>query len=314
MDINPVTLLTGVAATKSSMLAALAFLLYDHAITFDAERAFVWKHRWSFGKMLFVFNRYFGLCALLSYVIVWFCESLTDEFCNAFFRWQAIIGTSVCLSAEIILQARIYAVYSRNKKLLVIMVSLCVAETVATTIFDFVWMPKAMGIPGLTGCYARSLSPKYFLVWVPALTFETILCILMLNQAWRLYQEQHSLPLLNLIIRDSVLYFLTIFGALFVNCLIWILGSETIVEIALGWEVAIPCALGSRLLLNMRQRYLTEQTALTLNPQSQTGADMHFGTPGSETVGTGRNISMKLAVMSALSVGSDADIESDTMS
>ncbi|KAF8529800.1 hypothetical protein JB92DRAFT_2859737, partial [Gautieria morchelliformis] len=43
-----------VIPTKYSTVASLALLVYDHAITFDAEVVNVWNRPGSFGKILFI--------------------------------------------------------------------------------------------------------------------------------------------------------------------------------------------------------------------------------------------------------------------
>ncbi|KAF8509799.1 hypothetical protein JB92DRAFT_478078 [Gautieria morchelliformis] len=69
MNADVEAIVAGYAPTKYGSLAAFSMLVYDYALTFDAEVEFVWQRRWSFGKALFIFNRYFGLLSLLSYVI-----------------------------------------------------------------------------------------------------------------------------------------------------------------------------------------------------------------------------------------------------
>ncbi|KAF8513362.1 hypothetical protein JB92DRAFT_3116431 [Gautieria morchelliformis] len=69
IDVDNVEAVIAYAATKYGAVAALAMLTYDYAITFDDEFEFVWKRRWSLGKTLFMFHRYFGLLSLLSLVM-----------------------------------------------------------------------------------------------------------------------------------------------------------------------------------------------------------------------------------------------------
>ncbi|KAF8511708.1 hypothetical protein JB92DRAFT_2932542 [Gautieria morchelliformis] len=59
-----VTILASLTPTKYSWLASLAFLVYDHALTFDAEVANIWSRPSSFSGILFIWTRYFGLASL----------------------------------------------------------------------------------------------------------------------------------------------------------------------------------------------------------------------------------------------------------
>lgn len=66
------------------------------------------------------------------------------------------------------------------------------------------------------------------------------------------------------------------FAAELVNCLMWAIGSHTLSEVALGWSIAIPYAMGSGLLLSMRQRFFKEQRMLVLSGESQAGVGLAF--------------------------------------
>ncbi|KAF8461836.1 hypothetical protein JB92DRAFT_3001512 [Gautieria morchelliformis] len=50
------------------------------------------------------------------------------------------------------------------------------------------------------------------------------------------------------------------FAILLLNCLVWALASHNFPDVALRWAVALPCSLGSRLLLNMRERVYVSET------------------------------------------------------
>ncbi|KAF8480582.1 hypothetical protein JB92DRAFT_1761020 [Gautieria morchelliformis] len=69
IDVDNVEAVIAYTPRKYVAVAALAMLTYDYALTFDDEFEFVWKRRWSLGKILFIFNRYFGLLSLLSVVM-----------------------------------------------------------------------------------------------------------------------------------------------------------------------------------------------------------------------------------------------------
>jgi hypothetical protein len=63
-------------------------------------------------------------------------------------------------------------------------------------------IPLTVGRSTASGCYTTSVSALLFLIWIPALAFETILCLLMLYKAWRKYKEDQRSPLLDLLLRD----------------------------------------------------------------------------------------------------------------
>ncbi|KAF8580639.1 hypothetical protein K439DRAFT_1636880 [Ramaria rubella] len=271
---SPTIVASAAEATKRSLVASLIFLIYDHGLTFEDELEFVWRRPRSLGKALFIFNRYFALVALSIQVALFFTQH-TDDFCKRFLWWDGISTLAVIVSAEVILIARIYAVYDCNKRLLVILIAMGALELVGSLIIELLALPKipAIGLRS-SGCFATSIPSFYFAVWLPAITVEVTLMSLMLYKAWRLSRETGNFPLLRLIIRDSVLYFFTNVAALLVNCLIWALRRDIIDEVALSWAIAVPCAMVSRLLLNMRRRYYVEQENVAIRSSLIEGMEL----------------------------------------
>ncbi|KAF8993603.1 hypothetical protein BDQ17DRAFT_128538 [Cyathus striatus] len=65
--------------------------------------------------------------------------TLYSPSCNTFFHWQGWTGLIACMLAEAILQMRLYALYSLNKKVLALMlISYLTCTTAAASIMGFV--------------------------------------------------------------------------------------------------------------------------------------------------------------------------------
>ncbi|KAF8487786.1 hypothetical protein JB92DRAFT_3020308 [Gautieria morchelliformis] len=256
--------LKSVTPTKYSTVASLALLVYDHAITFNAEVVNVWNRPGgSFGKILFIWTRYFGLSSLIIEVTISFYGSLSDKVCNGFFWWEAISMTVLNVSVQVILMARVYAVYNNNKRLLCGVAGVCLVTLVVIGVIWALYLPPGRGLPpiaGLTGCYAPTTSPLFGLCFLQSGVTEIVLCSCMLYKAWIIYKYNDSPPLLKLIVQDSILYFASIFAALFTNILVVFIAPRGLVQIALVWEYAVPCAMGSRLLLSMFEQAFRQQT------------------------------------------------------
>ncbi|KAF8520816.1 hypothetical protein JB92DRAFT_2893654 [Gautieria morchelliformis] len=274
MSLNPqllVTALESIAPTKYSTVASLALLVYDHAITFDAEVMNVWNRPHSFGKILFIWTRYFGLSSLILAVTMFFHGSLSSKVCSGFFWWEAISIIVLNVSVEVILLARVYAVYNSNKKIIYGVAGVRLVALVGTGIIWARYLPPGLGLPpidGLTGCYAPTASRLFGFSFVQSSLTEIVLCFCMLYKAWITYKSNYSSPLLKLLIEDSVIYFSSIFGVLLTNSLVFFIAPRGLVLIALGWEYAIPCTMGSRLLLSMFEQAFRQQT---LTGQSRPG-------------------------------------------
>ncbi|KAF8578896.1 hypothetical protein K439DRAFT_1638490 [Ramaria rubella] len=285
-------LVAGVVATKYTTVVALAFLLYDSALTFDSEVKYVWTQKWSFGTILYLYNRYLGIIILIFNTSVSFNRSLTPEIsCRAFVWWETLstICAAACAEGELEtkLDRTLYAVYNRNKKLLFTLLAIFMAELTAVMVavglatsrtVSFTATPEGISVANVkgpfqdfTGCYGV-ISQLDFITWLPPLAFEAILCFLMLYKAWTLYRRDWNDPLLSIIVRDSVLYFMAMFAVLLGNCLFWALSGvvpSSLPDVAVSWSVAVPCGLGSRLLLNIRERYFFNKVI--------TGASVQLG-------------------------------------
>ncbi|PPQ95178.1 hypothetical protein CVT25_013077 [Psilocybe cyanescens] len=132
---------------------------------------------------------------------------------------------------QVILQMRIYALYLLNKKVLTVIgvcflicsvVEAWIVWTSTTTrglITISFWLGllcikvQAMVIPGGTFCVPPAVSSRRFgLFWIPALVYESFLCLMALFVAVREHKEAsvalHRGPsLMDIMIRDSVFYF-----------------------------------------------------------------------------------------------------------
>ncbi|KAF8508956.1 hypothetical protein JB92DRAFT_2949994, partial [Gautieria morchelliformis] len=218
-----------------SMLASLVVLLYDHAITFDAEN--IWRGPRTLGKLLFLWTRYFGLSSLIIQVTVTFHGSLPNKVCTL---WDVI-------------DSQVYAVYNRNKQLLYGMVGFQLITTTVTIVIFVVYMSAGVGLPSvdnLTGCYSPSESRNLAAYFVPSLANEVVLCLLMLYKQWDRYGNEFGSSQLKRLVQDS-----TVAVHLTSLLVLYLARRSPVLMVINGWEFAIPCTMGCRLLLNMFNYY-----------------------------------------------------------
>jgi len=242
-------------------MAASAIIVYDYMITFDQEIELIWKARWSMVKYLFLVNRYYILCCVIFNNYALFTTSLTDSFCLRWFQWQGWTGLVGCMIAEIILQARIYALYLLNKKVLALMLTCFVASSTCAAVI----MGRALSnitavselIPGMPFCIPLDVPPRFYTFWIPILAFETLLCALALGRGIQTARAERGTfrfrrDLVNILVRDSVLYFLVILATYLTNLVVWSTQSEYLIEVPIAFSVAMSCVMGNRIILNVR--------------------------------------------------------------
>ncbi|KAF8508961.1 hypothetical protein JB92DRAFT_559756 [Gautieria morchelliformis] len=261
--------------TEYSVLASLVLFLYDHAITFDAEVMNIWRGPRILGKLLFLWTRSFGLSSLIIEITVTFHGSLSNKVCTAFLWWEAVSILIANVSVDIILLARVYAAYNRNKQLLYGMVGLQLTTAVATLVIQVFYVPAGVGLPSvdnLTGCFAPSAPRNLAASLVPSLANEVVLCLFMIYKQWDGYRNGFGSSQLKLLVQDSIIYCFCILAVHLTNLLVFYLAPRGLVLIAIGWEFAIPCTMGCRLLLNMLNHYGSASGQRTILLQSHQNA------------------------------------------
>ncbi|KAF8578146.1 hypothetical protein K439DRAFT_1639105 [Ramaria rubella] len=262
MDVR--SLFVALTAARYSIRSAIALFLYDYLLTFPAEVRHFWRRDWSHITMLFLCNRYLGMICALSYMIV-DSASVSDKFCQRVI-WRIAIGSIASIvNSELILLVRIYAAYQCNLWVLLLTSGLFTASTLTSLLIVIVGVPKAFSLAslGTSGCVAN-LPSYFFAACISVLIVETVLCLLMGYRAFTVFKAGTDSPLLRLRIRDSATYFLTIGSLVLTNCLIWAAAPSAWSQFVLCWEIVLPCVLGSRLLLNIRERSLEEPTEVSL--------------------------------------------------
>jgi len=147
---------------------------------------------------------------------------------------------------------RVYAVYRGNKKLLILLVIILAVEmpTSLVVLGGHILVGSGMDLGLSSGCGVGVVSPKFGFGVLPPLIYETIMCLLMILKSIQNYRDGCGSPLLSKMIYDSVVYFVGIFAALFVNFIFYSLNKQAWAQLAVAWETTIPCTMGCRLLVN----------------------------------------------------------------
>ncbi|KAL1708920.1 hypothetical protein EV121DRAFT_267639 [Schizophyllum commune] len=270
-------------ATHCAHVASSTIIVFDHLITLDDEIQLIWKSSWSLGKILFMFNRYFGLASVVVNLYGLFTPSLTDSLyvCNClnYFRWQ------------VILLMRLYVLYLLNKKILIVMlVGFVISSGFAAAIMGLVMQrvtAVVVTLPGLKPmCVPGNVSAKFYTYWIPFLGFESLLCALALYRGFQTYRMDNasytsSRLLIRILIRDSVMYYLAVFATYFTNMLMWAAAPPSLLELPIGFAVAVSCVLGNRMMFNIRQASLdTQRTKLPIRSPSSAGRNCSSPTSG----------------------------------
>ncbi|KAF8870370.1 hypothetical protein BD779DRAFT_547154 [Infundibulicybe gibba] len=192
-----------------------------------------------------------------------FCESILCLFC-AFLEHRDASkhgGLVEVLLVQGILIARLQAMYAYNKMLLKFLLLLYVASgTSAIFVAAFSLRTNivtAHPAPGLVVCSSLTPPGHIYALWIPILGFESIAFCLAAQKAfyhlWRNpFKGSSVMRFMEVVLRDSVIYFFIILAAYLVNTFIWRFASPNLLDVVHGMTLATVSLLGTRMLINLK--------------------------------------------------------------
>jgi len=257
----PPALFSSLAATKYATVASVTMLVWDMALTVDLEVSRVWQVKQTLGTTLFLMNRYIPPILFALDLYAQFVWAPSIKFCKNYELASTILDLVSIAVIECVLVMRTQALY-QYRKLIFLLTSLCVISMgVMLTCFLLVFKLETfipadtIGVQGcLSGCTSSLCRPLLIAFWVPFLAFETLIFVL---TAWQSYQYfmstsiSSSTPIIQVLARDGLLYYVVIMCVSICNFLIWILDPFAS-YLAVGLLKSLQATICSRLLLNLR--------------------------------------------------------------
>ncbi|KAI0313587.1 hypothetical protein OF83DRAFT_1038587, partial [Amylostereum chailletii] len=214
-------------------LGAYTMLLYDHLATFPDEIQAVWKKKKTRVLYLFLFVRYYALCAVTVCAFGFFSTLMNRERCA---RWMLFLPLGTVMPLTLIpgtlMLIRLYALYNRNRILLYALGALLGTQT-AVGLWQFTLAggtPAPLPLDNYQFHFCIYLPPKRIgrlstMFVFMELGYDTLVFLLTMARTTYVYWEHHKRglhpgsSLLSNLIRDGALYF----GAIFSMNLTWVL-------------------------------------------------------------------------------------------
>ncbi|KAF9472994.1 hypothetical protein BDN70DRAFT_997880 [Pholiota conissans] len=251
-------------------LAGATCMVYDYITTLDIEIEIVWKRpKWKMPQGLFFLNRYVGLGWQ---IYITFCT--TFNLINAIFTFVtffAMHGIMVC---------RVSSMYTHDRTILKILVIGFFVEFISLAVIQVVsWYYGRMltdsdvHIQNPVGfCSREKVPPWTFIIWIPPVLFEFLICTLAIALGVRYYREvgSHGMfphlsnssrtsSLFSILLRDSIVFPFIFSLSCIVNLVSFYLLSTglrpTTAHAISLLPVILSGLLGSRLILNLRESY-----------------------------------------------------------
>ncbi|EDR11616.1 uncharacterized protein LACBIDRAFT_324303 [Laccaria bicolor S238N-H82] len=164
---------------QSLDVAAAMLLVYDCSLTFGMEFEFVWSSPWGFMKVLYIVQRYLPFCDTVFLCLTRF--SLLDQLVVNIDPYDCHIVETM---RGLILTLRAWAVWERDLRLGVFLLSLFTLKTVAeiyvTNLFLRGLQFSTKPYPEYVGCFPTSGNRIVYLDWVVLMIYEAVILVLMI--------------------------------------------------------------------------------------------------------------------------------------
>lgn len=245
-----------------SEIASATWITYDIIISFGDEVEYIWKKQWTMAKVLYIFARYLPFAfqmALLALNV----DGTTGLFwakadCKQWTIVQAVILQVIITVVDIILMARVYALFERNRKLLIAMIVGYAAEI---AYMSYVLSFVAPRLSFNDECFVIASPSLFTYYWVVSLAYETILFLLTL---WKFAAAVKSgwgeRPIMRQFVRDGTWAYTLIFVTMLINSMFYKFIHSAVAGICFTWLLSVLSFSGSRLILNPRKRYEEERS------------------------------------------------------
>ncbi|KAF8171660.1 hypothetical protein BJ912DRAFT_932756 [Pholiota molesta] len=279
-------------------LAGATCMIYDHLTTLDIEIEVVWNRpKWQIPQFLFFLNRYVGLILQITfagafstglplYIDHFWCTIRDIQilgYVDLGDTFNLVIGSLAAVTffaVHGIMVYRVSSMYTHDQKILRILVTAYATELICLIIMQLV--ARIYGSDTADSdifiqtpvefCAKEKYTSWVFVLWIPVVLFESLICGLALALGIKYYREvgSHRIfsgyrnsnrkkPLLYILLRDSIIFpFIFSFFCIF-NLLVAWLNTTGLKHVVAHASFILPVVssviFGSRLILNLRESY-----------------------------------------------------------
>ncbi|EIN05363.1 hypothetical protein PUNSTDRAFT_54795 [Punctularia strigosozonata HHB-11173 SS5] len=290
-------------AARYNYLALAICFLYDMSLTFADEVEFIWMRPASLLKYLFIANRYLSLLQSIfsPSIFLYTGLNLSRSVRAGFLIWQSAEALINLAIIDAILIIRIWGMYAGSRAVLLFLSVFAAIGWAASVVLMSVSLSRhpivSQPDPGFVVC-AGTL-PSYFAAyWIPILAVDLTFAGFMVYKGYLNWRADtvsvltgiSGRHLANLLVRDSVMYYLFINAVYGMNAAMWFWAPETLIEAAAPWGIFLPTIMVARLVLNIkadaeRGRGSGDTTELTTFDAA--AYNVHSGTHSGSHAGSG---------------------------
>ncbi|KAI0341011.1 hypothetical protein BDW22DRAFT_1359164 [Trametopsis cervina] len=246
---------------RNAYLATACFITYEYFLQLGNEYELFWKKRWTFGKCLFLWSRYYSLVFNIYNAYAFLNGHPSFHDCTSFFHWQDTGAALQVVTTHIILELRIYAMYGSTRVMFCVCMCLAILEAIVFGVLFGVQNPNLIGTnnpaPGVFICADGDPPHGHWVTYyyMSILIIESILLGLSVYRGFQNHRSGLHGGLMGALLRDSVIYFVIIFCVYTLNMIMWFVNVLTLDEFATSFAFTISSVLANRLLITVREKY-----------------------------------------------------------
>jgi len=285
------------------LYSSACMLVYELFTSLDDEVERVWSLKWRLPKILFMLNRYVIRALMVCLWIIADFPGTSAEFCRIYSYWQMIPLRLAILTAQALVVIRVWAIYNNSRRMFWVLTTLYTLEVAAVTLCVVVATADTQGVaqPAPLSCALNPISGNYLQAyasgtWIAPACFEFIMIVITLAKIlprWTWGGRAGLMgsggnPTLDILARDSLIYFGLIFTFTLTSTILYELGFYTHYHtILLGPTSAISCIAVSRMMINIRSLPSSPLEQPTTTTGAYARADLSFADYASEDYGGG---------------------------
>ncbi|EDQ99783.1 uncharacterized protein LACBIDRAFT_315291 [Laccaria bicolor S238N-H82] len=249
-------------------VAAAMLLVYDCSLTLGMEIEFMWSSPWGFMKVLYMLQRYLPFCDSIFFCLTHQLAINIDPYgCHIVETIRGGLMVFGMILSEVILSLRAWAVWKRDLRLGVSLISLITLTTMAeiyvTRIFlrDLQFSTKPY--PEFVGCFLTSANHIVYLDWVVLMIYEAVILVLMIIPGIASYRRGGNVDLYHVIYRDGIIMYIYLFALSIVNVVFMCALSTNYFAVISNVERVLHSLLTSRVVLHIRECIKRQQPSYT---------------------------------------------------
>ncbi|KAG0702512.1 hypothetical protein DFH29DRAFT_499654 [Suillus ampliporus] len=203
-------------------VVSVTAVVYDWALTFGQEFELVWMRRWSLMTVLYICVRYLGILFSVVQILGNLPFSITDQVSTIIYFTEAWIPVAVNAMLGVIMIVRIHAMYQQSRKILIFLVVVLLASTIASGVMTVIANIDVSGVEQilsgihLCGVYINADNTRLTdETLIPTTVWEILALFL---AAWIVIKHFHEMQqsptgstigdCIMVLIRSHVLYFI----------------------------------------------------------------------------------------------------------